>query len=318
MKKISKLRKKQIIVLAILLIVLVGAFFWLKPSFFRQEESLSQKPEDGIVSSLETQETSYKKINAVLTFAVIADVHLGADPVIERYLKEALKKADDFNVEFVVLIGDLTQKGTLEEFQDLEKILDESGLAYYLIPGNHDTGLQAVEEGFENFQSLFGPTYKEVIYKLAKGDSSKNKTKMARLFLLDTSRIGMDVEMIMDKEQWLWLKGKLDGNVKDESELRLVFSQTPFDKFGTESYYLREFFCESYVDGFFEADDHRTEFFCRNCPISGWEERTDVAQAFSTFKPGALFKPDNEFPGFLIMEYYDNHYFNFKKVFVGD
>ncbi|MBL7159447.1 metallophosphoesterase [Candidatus Microgenomates bacterium] len=317
MKKISKLRKKQIIVLAILLIVLVGAFFWLKPSFFKQEKSLSKKEGSEITSGPKTQETFYKA-DKVLTFAVIGDIHMGAEPSVEPLLKEALEKAKNYQAEFVILIGDLTKNGALEDFLALKEILDGSGLTYYLIPGNHDIGREAGGRGFDYFQELFGSTYQEVVYKLKESKASSKMTKKVRLFLLDTSSLGKG-EMIINKEEWLWIKQKLDNNVEDPSELRLVFSQTPFDKFGwTESIYLREFFCESYVDGFFEADVHRTEFFYRACPIPGWEEKANVAQAFPTFKPGALFEPDNEFPGFLMMEYFDNHFFDIKKVFVGD
>ena len=317
MKEIIKLKENRAVVLAFLL-VLIGLSFLVKTRFFKEEESLSKKEATDITPSSETQEASLEKADKVLTFAVIADIHLGEAPYLPKLLKEALKKTKDYQVEFVVLLGDLTQQGALKEFQSLKKILDDSGLVYYLVPGNHDIGEGTEEKAFENFQSLFGPTYREVVYKLTKNDGSKNKIKRARLFFLDTSRIGMDVETIMDKEQWLWLKEKLGHNEKDASELRLVFSQTPLEKFGLESHYLREFFCNSFIDGLFEADIHSTQHFSRDCPIAGWKHEEDFFYSFPSFKPGALFNPRHEFPGFLIMDYFDNCFFNFKRVLVGN
>jgi len=316
MKEIIKLKGNRAAVLAFLL-VLIGLSFLVKTRFFKEEESLSKKEATEITPSSETQEASLEKADKVLTFAVIADIHLGEAPYLPKLLKEALKKAKDYQVEFVVLLGDLTHKGALKEFQLLKKILDDSGLVYYLVPGNHDIGEGTEEKALENFQSLFGLTYKEVVYKLTRNNSSKNKTKKARLFLLNSSRLGMN-ERIIDQKQWLWLKEKLGNNVGDESELRLVFSQTPLEKFGSESHYLREFFCNSLIDGLFEADIHSTQHFSRDCPIAGWEHEGDFFYSFPSFKPGALFKPHHEFPGFLIMDYFDNHFFNFRRVLVGN
>ncbi|PIQ70349.1 hypothetical protein COV89_00925 [Candidatus Shapirobacteria bacterium CG11_big_fil_rev_8_21_14_0_20_40_12] len=68
-----------------------------------------------------------------LKFAVMADVHSDWGN-----FKIAIEKAKKDESEFVIIAGDLTTIGKKEEFLEAKKILDESGLKYYVIPGNHD------------------------------------------------------------------------------------------------------------------------------------------------------------------------------------
>ncbi len=71
--------------------------------------------------------------NIVYKLAVMADVHDdGAE------LKKALDMAKNEGDSLVVVDGDLTINGTLKEQEDIKKVLDESGVKYLVVPGNHD------------------------------------------------------------------------------------------------------------------------------------------------------------------------------------
>jgi hypothetical protein len=132
--------------------------------------------------------------------------------------------------------------------------------------------------------------------------------------------------VIGDVHAGAWHNGELYFNQAltdkgyDPEELKLVFSQVPFDSLSlTDSHYLREFVCAGFVDGFFGANNHRTEFFRRNCPLPLEEsEMEGLFYMFPTFKVGSLFKPQSEFPGFLIIHYFDNRYFEIERVLLGE
>ena len=69
----------------------------------------------------------------VLKIAVMSDIHSDL-----THLKEALDKVKERGLKFVIVVGDLTTVGTREELSAVKKVLDESGLTYYAVPGNHD------------------------------------------------------------------------------------------------------------------------------------------------------------------------------------
>jgi len=88
-----------------------------------------------------------------LKFGVMADIHLDW----EEWAK-FLKIAKDRGEQMVIVAGDLTSVGKLEELVAAKKVLDESGMKYYVIPGNHDlwTGDRQQKQ---LFNQVFGSDY---------------------------------------------------------------------------------------------------------------------------------------------------------------
>lgn len=71
-----------------------------------------------------------------IKFAIMSDIHSDW-----KNFKEALEKAKEGfggNGGFVIVTGDLTTLGLKSELIEAKKILDESGLKYFVVPGNHD------------------------------------------------------------------------------------------------------------------------------------------------------------------------------------
>lgn len=66
-------------------------------------------------------------------FAVFSDIHSDV-----KNLEKALEMVKNDGIEMVIVTGDLTTLGKKEELTAIKKILDQSGLEYYVIPGNHD------------------------------------------------------------------------------------------------------------------------------------------------------------------------------------
>lgn len=73
---------------------------------------------------------------AYLSTGVGLDVELR-----RRRALAALMRADRLQVDHVLITGDLTEDGTLSQYESLADVLDESGIAperITLVPGNHD------------------------------------------------------------------------------------------------------------------------------------------------------------------------------------
>ena len=72
-------------------------------------------------------------------FAVIADTHVGAGNAAAE-LEAIVARINGLpGVAFVVLAGDITEKGGPAEFGEAKRILDELAVPYYALPGNHDS-----------------------------------------------------------------------------------------------------------------------------------------------------------------------------------
>lgn len=86
-------------------------------------------------------------------FGVMADIH--ADWV---EMKKALEKAKSKGLTFMLVAGDLTTVGKDEELAKAKQVLDEAGMEYRVVPGNHDWWLSN-KIGKNIFGSLFGKNY---------------------------------------------------------------------------------------------------------------------------------------------------------------
>jgi 3',5'-cyclic AMP phosphodiesterase CpdA len=87
------------------------------------------------------------------SFAVMADIHNDTTS-----LQKALKQAKSRGDILVVVAGDVSIDGTAVEVAAVRKVLDESGMEYVAVPGNHDR-LSAGAKGRNVWQDVFGSSY---------------------------------------------------------------------------------------------------------------------------------------------------------------
>lgn len=90
-----------------------------------------------------------------LKFAVMGDIHSDWGN-----LRKGVQKAKEDQVEFIIIVGDLTTIGEKSELLEAKKILDESGLKYYVIPGNHDIWLGRKFKKEDIWGEVFGESFK--------------------------------------------------------------------------------------------------------------------------------------------------------------
>ena len=87
-------------------------------------------------------------------YALITDLHVGAPEADNdlRLVVNDINKRDD--IKFVVVTGDISEKGRNTELEQAKQILDGLKINYYIVPGNHDTKWS--ESGCTKFIELWG------------------------------------------------------------------------------------------------------------------------------------------------------------------
>jgi len=94
-----------------------------------------------------------EKFPAYYVVAHLTDTHIGSNrherPAADIF-RDAIGAVNATEAAFVVISGDLTENGRMEQFSAFMAILDECRLPTFVCPGNHDR--QAL-----NYESVFGP-----------------------------------------------------------------------------------------------------------------------------------------------------------------
>ncbi len=139
-----------------------------------------------------------------LKFAVMSDIHLDTES-----LEKGLKKAKKDQAEFLIITGDLTSLGKKDELLEVKKVLDGSGLKYYVVPGNHD--LWASRQFKANiFQEVFGKDFQSFTTSLKLRGTSKDE--VVKFILVNDGGFGGIREVRGDggEGQGEWLEKELE------------------------------------------------------------------------------------------------------------
>jgi len=92
--------------------------------------------------------------SASFRFAWLSDTHVGSDTATED-LRASVRDINAMpGLSFVILSGDVTEYGSLEQLRLTKQILAELKIPCHLVPGNHDTKWS--ESGATDFARLFG------------------------------------------------------------------------------------------------------------------------------------------------------------------
>lgn len=138
--------------------------------------------------------------------AHISDAHFGAhDSVIAAELLEELN-AGAYDV--VVISGDLTQRGRVEQFQAASMWLDRIAAPILVVPGNHDVPLYDIYTRFlhprdrylTHICSVLEPTYFDAELAICGLDSTKTfTTKHGRVTVEQAARIAKKLISLGDR-----------------------------------------------------------------------------------------------------------------------
>ncbi len=130
------MKKWWLVGVALILVIVVGGMVMSNS----RKETRNEILETGIEQKTEKVET--------LKFAVMADIHNDTES-----LAKALVHARANGDEMVLVAGDLTIDGTKAEEEKIKTTLEDGGIEYFVVPGNHDT-YKNVWLWQEKFQSV--------------------------------------------------------------------------------------------------------------------------------------------------------------------
>jgi len=94
-------------------------------------------------------------------FAWITDLHIGYTGADEN-LSHVVADINSKHFPFVLVTGDIGEKGRNSELEEAKQILDSLNTKYYMIPGNHDTKWS--ESGCTKFSELWGDDKFNFVY----------------------------------------------------------------------------------------------------------------------------------------------------------
>lgn len=165
----------------------------------------------------------------VLKIALMADVHEDWDN-----FSKALENAKLLGVDEVFYLGDFTDWGDIPNLQKGRDLLDESGLSWEALPGDHDLAESASRTagyGLENFYEVFGEDYKMITlagFNFLLFDNSANYTPLdEERFTWFLNNIGNADFVVLSQpiyhETSLILMGIVDGEeIEDVNNQRKV------------------------------------------------------------------------------------------------
>lgn len=156
----------------------------------------------------------------MVTIVHISDLHVSDSDFKEDVYLEAVDEINALDPDFIILTGDLTDKGYYTQFQKAVEYLDLFEAPLFAVPGNHD----ARNLGDETFEELVG----EASWKLTKEDEFVVIGLNTALPDLNEGAIG--------KPQQLWLDGQLDECIINDMFSIVAFHHhiIPIPKTGRE------------------------------------------------------------------------------------
>ena len=178
------------------------------------------------------------------SFTFCNDVHLGCSTNDPDLFSKALRQIESEKSDFVVIAGDLTCNGTMEEFSKMDSLLSRSRKKFRLLPGNHD--IDCNNEGKKNYLSKFSDMASSYLF------IHKNVCFM----MLDLSDCGR-AHVKIDSTHIEWITSSLK-NVDPDSNCdhNSLSPQSKYPKFSVEE--LQTSFCpgEQKSSGFLSGHYH--------------------------------------------------------------
>jgi predicted phosphohydrolase len=147
-------------------------------------------------------------------FIFCSDLHIGAASDAE-YFMEAVNDWRGLSsaFDFVVVAGDITRDGTMEQLALARQCFKLPGKPWYTIPGNHDVSGDG-EEGKRNYRAVFGEGH----------ENSLAVHKGVALLFLDLLN-GTNAQVTVSVQTQVWLETALKKLAHDIPIL--VFSHFP-------------------------------------------------------------------------------------------
>lgn len=156
-----------------------------------------------------------KEKSSEIKFIQLTDLHVSVGNDNDFLLQNIVKEINNSDFEFVVVTGDLTNRGADDELKQVHSILSNLKKPYYVVSGNHET----------NWSESAGLTYKKLW-----GDDRFVFTKGDYVFIGFPCGPYMKMgDGFVKHEDVLWLDKTLKDKLKNSNKKVLNFAHYPLD-----------------------------------------------------------------------------------------
>ena len=175
-------------------------------------------------------------MNAHFRFGVASDLHIAVPQTVKSHatrfhltevsipvLERVLEHLESFELDFLLLPGDLTQDGEPENHQWLGQRLAKLPFPVYVVPGNHDVPTLLATENSIGFQD-FPCYYQKFGYQNSQQHYyTQEILPGVQLIALNSNQFDREGKLIglVDEAQLLWLEGTLE-KVRDKLVLVMI------------------------------------------------------------------------------------------------
>ena len=153
--------------------------------------------------------------SGIIKFVQLTDLHVSVGNDNDFLLQNIVNEINNSDNEFVVVTGDLTNRGADDELKQVHSILTKLKIPYYVVSGNHET----------NWSESAGLTYKKIFgedkFVFSKGD-----------YVFIGFPCGPYMKMgdgFVKHEDVLWLHKTLKDSLKNNNKKVLNFAHYPLD-----------------------------------------------------------------------------------------
>jgi predicted phosphodiesterase len=225
----------------------------------------------------------------VASLAIVSDSHADAETFAQVIGQLKLEKP-----QLLLHLGDISTAGELEELHAIKNVLDESGIAYQVLPGDHDYNWLP-QHDLTNFRHVFGFISDEEI----------NRTLEIEGFLLIFYNNSLSSQGVASSSLQ-WLEERIQDPSLNTYKGIFVFSSTPpvnpyfLTKEDVTGSDMLQILSQSKISQVFSGDIH---IFARY---------TDEETGINITTVGASGSYKNPLPQFVVLELYENGSFDIK------
>lgn len=146
--------------------------------------------------------------------AQISDIHCGDSRFDGDLLDYFINHVNEYKPDLVLIAGDLTAAGYLNEFEEAEKYIKKINCNKKIVlAGNHD----CKNVGYEHFEKIFGLRYAEMVFPKNK---IKGLSQSVRIMAVDSNKPDMD-EGEVGRNKYKYMDKFFKGKSKDFKILAL-------------------------------------------------------------------------------------------------
>lgn len=192
----------------IVLLILAGYYYFNRDMItldWVKEKIMSVDTKTTVNKTINSLEAPKEQKEVVYKLALVSDSHSDT-----TYYPKILDEIKNENANMIIHLGDQVDTGSIESLQAAKTLLEQTGIPWVAIPGDHDHTFWP-SRSLSAYNQVFGEDhfYVETDYFIAVGINNSNRESGATPETMD------------------WLKTQLDSTATNDPRPKLIFIHIP-------------------------------------------------------------------------------------------